>query len=213
MYYSFKKGSKIGGKYGTKLTMNMSYWSLLDATFDQDNSAYTSEFLKFGEKLYRDINFEVKKKWSKDWSSVFFYQNLSINKNLAIEGSYIPDDKQIKSNIIVAEATRKFSKGRSLRLELQHLSTKEDRKNWAGGTLEYVVNRNLSFYVADIYNYGNDIDEEQLHYYNFGGSYTKGATRVALNYGRQRGGLFCVGGVCRIVPENVGLSLNLTTAF
>ncbi|WP_040281357.1 DUF6029 family protein [Psychroserpens damuponensis] len=213
MYYTFKRGSSIGGKYGTKLTMNMSYWSLLDATFDQDNSSYETEMFKFGEKLYKDINFEVKKKWSKDWSSVLFYQNLSINKNLAIEGSYIPDDEHINSNIIVAETTRKFSKGRSIRLELQHLSTKEDRKNWAGGTLEYVVNRNLAFYVADIYNYGNDIDEEQLHYYNFGGSYTKGATRVALNYGRQRGGLFCVGGVCRIVPENVGLSLNLTTAF
>ena len=213
MYYSFKKGSTIGGKYGTKVTANMSYWSLLDATFDQDNSTYDSELFKFGEKLYKDINFEIKKKWSKEWSSVLFYQNLAINKNLAIEGSYIPNDEAITSNIIVAETTRKFSGGRSMRLELQHLSTDEDLKNWAGGTLEYVVNRNLAFYVADIYNYGNDNKDEQYHYYNFGGSYTKGATRVALNYGRQRGGLFCVGGVCRIVPENTGLSLNLTTAF
>ncbi|WP_028872473.1 DUF6029 family protein [Psychroserpens burtonensis] len=213
IYYSFKKGSKIGGKYGTKLTANMSYWSLLDATFDQDNSTYTSELFKFGEKLYKDINFEVKKKWSKDWSSVLFYQNLKINKNLAIEGSYIPDDEAITSNIIVAETTRKFGNGKSIRLEAQHLSANKDLKNWAGATLEYVVNRNVAFYVADIYNYGNDIEEDQNHYYNFGGSYTKGATRVALNYGRQRGGLFCVGGVCRFVPENTGLSLNISTAF
>ncbi|WP_435412383.1 DUF6029 family protein [Psychroserpens mesophilus] len=213
MYYTFKRGSALGGKYGTKLTANMSYWSLLDATFDQANSSYTSEFLKFGEKLYKDINIEIKKKWSKDWSSVFFYQNTAINKNLAIEGSYIPDDEQINSNIFVVETTRKFSKGRSIRLEAQHLSAKEGFKNWAGGTLEYVVNNHLAFYASDIYNYGNDIEEEQIHYYNFGGSYTKGATRVALNYGRQRGGLFCVGGVCRIVPENTGLSLNLSTSF
>jgi hypothetical protein len=213
MYYTFKKGSALGGKYGTKITTNLSYWSLLDATFDQTNSTYTSELFKFGEKLYRDINFEIKKKWSKNWSNVFFYQNTAINKNLAIEGSYIPDDEQINSNVFVVETTRKFSKGRSIRLEAQHLSTKEDKKNWAGATLEYVVNRNLAFYAADIYNYGNDIKEDQIHYYNFGGSYTKGATRVALNYGRQRGGLFCVGGVCRIVPENTGLSLNLSTSF
>jgi hypothetical protein len=213
IYYTFKKGSPIGGKYGTKLTGNMSYWSLLDATFDQDNSSYSSAFLKFGEKLYKDMNVEIKKKWSKKWSSVLFYQNLKINKNLAIEGSYIPNDETLTSNIIVAETTRKFSNGKSLRLELQHLSSNEDKKNWAGGTLEYVVNRNLSFYLADIYNYGNDNKEDQNHYYNFGGSFTKGATRIALNYGRQRGGLFCVGGVCRFVPENTGLSLNISTAF
>mgnify|MGYP004104890595 CR=1 FL=1 len=213
IYYSFKKGSPLGGKYGTKISANMSYWSLLDATFDQENSAYTSEMFKFGEKLYKDINFEIKKKWSKDWSTVLFYQNLKINKNLAVEGSYIPNDEAITSNVIVAEATRKFSNGRSLRIEAQHLSADADLKNWAGLTLEYVVNRNIAFYLADIYNYGNDIEEDQNHYYNFGGSYTKGATRVALNYGRQRGGLFCVGGVCRFVPENTGLSLNLSTAF
>jgi len=213
IYYTFKKGSPIGGKYGTKITGNMAYWSLLDATFDQDNASYTSELFKFGEKLYKDINFEIKKKWSKEWRSVLFYQNLKINKNLAIEGSYIPNDEAITSNIIVAETTRTFSNGKSIRFEAQHLSSQEDMKNWAGATLEYAVNRNLAFYVADIYNYGNDIEEDQNHFYNFGGSYTKGATRVALNFGRQRGGLFCVGGVCRFVPENTGFSLNLSTAF
>ncbi len=212
-YYSFKKGSTIGGKYGTKLTANLSYWSLLDATFDQSNSSYEAELFKFGEKLYRDVNFELKKKWSKNWSSVLFYQNLAINKNLAIEGSYIPNDQQINSNIIAAETTRKLSNGRSIRLEAQHLSTEEDKKNWAGTTLEYVANRNFAFYIADIYNYGNDDDDDKVHFYNLGGSFTKGATRVSLNYGRQRGGLFCVGGVCRIVPENTGLTLNFTTAF
>ncbi len=213
VFYTFKRGSALGGKYGTKITGNMSYWSLLDATFDQDNASYTTEFLKFGEKLYKDINIEIKKKWSKNWSSVLFYQNLKINKNLAIEGSYIPNDEAVTSNIIVAETTRKFSKGKSIRLELQHLSSDEAFKSWAGGTLEFAVNRNLAFYVADIYNYGNDVEEEQVHYYNVGGSFTKGATRIALNYGRQRGGLFCVGGVCRFVPENTGLSLNVSTAF
>lgn len=213
VYYTFKKGSTIGGKYGTKITGNMAYWALLDATFDQDNTSYSSELFKFGEKLYKDINVEIKKKWSKNWSSVLFYQNLKINENLATKGSYIPNDEAVTSNIIVAETTRKFSNGKSVRLELQHLSSDEAFKSWAGGTLEFAVNRNLAFYVADIYNYGNDVEEDQVHYYNVGGSFTKGATRVALNYGRQRGGLFCVGGVCRFVPENTGLSLNLSTAF
>lgn len=67
--------------------------------------------------------------------------------------------------------------------------------------------------VADMYNYGNDIKDDQIHYYNLGGSFTKGATRVGLSYGRQRGGLICVGGICRYVPENTGFTLNLSTSF
>lgn len=61
-----------------------------------------------------------------------------------------------------------------------------------------------------MYNYGND---DQIHYYNFGGSYSKGSTRFSLGYGRQRAGLICVGGVCRFVPQNTGLTMTLTTNF
>ena len=213
LYYNFKKGTSLGGKYGTKFTANFSYWALLDAEINQDESTYDAEFLKFGEKLYKDFNFEVRKKWSKNWSGIFTYINMSMNKNFAIEGSYIPNDDQLKTDIIVTEATHKLGKGKSVRLEGQHLWTKEDKKNWAGATIEYNASRKLSFYVTDMYNYGNDIDKDQIHYYNLGSSFTKGATRIALNYGRQRGGLLCVGGVCRFVPENTGLTLNLTTSF
>ncbi|MBF4986164.1 hypothetical protein FNJ87_18205, partial [Nonlabens mediterrranea] len=74
---------------------------------------------------------------------------------------------------------------------------------------EYAFSPYLSMYVTDLYNY----DETDIHYYSVGGSYTKGRTRVAMNYGRQRGGLVCVGGVCRFVPENTGLTLNISTNF
>ncbi|MGK0307961.1 MAG: hypothetical protein ACI8RP_000918 [Urechidicola sp.] len=113
----------------------------------------------------------------------------------------------------MAEATHKIGKGKSIRVEAQHLWTKDDNKNWAGATIEYNATNALAFYVNDAYNYGNDVKDDQIHYYNVGGSYTKGASRVALNYGRQRGGLLCVGGVCRFVPENTGLTINLTTSF
>ena len=53
----------------------------------------------------------------------------------------------------------------------------------------------------------------QIHYYSVGTSFTKGATRIAASYGRQRGGLMCVGGVCRMVPEAAGITLNITTNF
>jgi hypothetical protein len=88
-----------------------------------------------------------------------------------------------------------------------------DRKNWAAATFEYNFNSKFSMYVYDLYNYGNDTAYYRNHYYNVGGSYRKNATRVSLNYGRQRGGLVCVGGVCRFVPESSGVSLSLNTSF
>ena len=93
---------------------------------------------------------------------------------------------------------------------LQHLWTNEDRKDWAAGVLEYNFNSRLAVYAADSWNYGG---EQEIHYYSLGGSYSKGRTRFGMNYGRQRGGLICVGGVCRFVPENTGFTANLTVSF
>ncbi len=64
-----------------------------------------------------------------------------------------------------------------------------------------------------MYNYGNDDPELRNHYYSIGSSYRYKSSRIALAYGRQRGGLVCVGGVCRNVPESTGFSLSLNTSF
>ena len=85
--------------------------------------------------------------------------------------------------------------------------------NWIGGTLEFSLSSKVNIYINDIFNSGTDKDTEKTHYYNMGGSFTKGTTRIGLNYGRQRAGLVCVGGVCRFVPEATGLTMNLTVLF
>ena len=115
----------------------------------------------------------------------------------------------------VAESTYKFSRGKSIRLELQHLSTNDDARNWMGGTVEYFFNSKFGLYINDSYNYEEStVDQDtKIHFFNAGMSYVKGASRLALNYGRQRGGLLCVGGICRPVSQNTGLTLNFTTAF
>ncbi len=62
-------------------------------------------------------------------------------------------------------------------------------------------------------NYGNDTKSERKLYYYVGAAYRVNSTRVGLSYGRQRGGLVCVGGVCRFVPESTGLGLTVSTSF
>ncbi len=208
LYYSLKKGTALGGKYGTKLAMNFSYWAGLDAEYNIENRWYKAKFIGNGTQLFRDINLEIKKKWSKNWSSVFTYQNVIVDKGI-VEGGPL-GESDINANIGVIETTRRFEEGKALRVVAQHLWSEDDRKNWAAAVIEYNFSTSLAIYAADNWNYGG---LDKIHYYSVGGSYSKGNTRLAINYGRQRGGLICIGGVCRFVPENTGLSANLTVAF
>ncbi len=208
-FYTIEKETALGGKYGTKLDFNFSYWAGIDAVYDVENNGYKSKFVgKDGDRYFREITTEIRKRWTENLSGIYTYSNVIIDKGIT-DGSPLGFE-DILANIAVIENTYKLSDGKALRLELQHLWTDDDRKNWAGALIEYNFSPNLGIYVADSWNYGGD---DEIHYYNFGGSYTKGRARVALNYGRQRGGLICVGGVCRFVPENTGLTLNLAVNF
>jgi hypothetical protein len=219
-FYNFKKGSLIGGKYGTKVNLNMSYWAKLETEYNDpdpadyitsDNLTYNSEFLNFKNKLYSDLNLEIRKKWNRKLSSIFTYINLFYDKSYLETGIF---DK-VRAWIGVIDNTYKFGSGKSFRLELQHLSTNDDARNWMGGTAEFFFNSKFGIYINDSYNYeeSNVPADTKVHFYNTGFSYAKGASRLSINYGRQRGGLLCVGGICRQVSPNTGLTLNVTTSF
>lgn len=208
IFYDIKKGTSLGGKNGMKLALNLSYWANLSGDYDFNNFDYDTDFFGFGQKYYSDISLEVRKKWNRKWYSVFYYVNQYYNKKFVEE-----TNGKVETNIGIIETIYRFGNSKSLRFVAQHLWAEEDLKSWAGAVLEYNFNSRFSIYTNDIYNYGNDDEDSRIHYFNFGGSYTKGATRIALNYGRQRGGLLCVGGVCRFVAESTGLSASISMAF
>ena len=221
LFYNFKKGSFLGGKYGMKFNLNMSYWASLETQYTDpdpndyitsDSLTYETEFLNFKNKLYSDLNLEIRKKWNRKLSSIFTYINFFYDKSYLESKA---NGKKVRAWIGVVDNTYKFSKGKSIRLELQHLSTNDDARNWMGGTAEYFFNSKFGIYVNDSYNYErSSIDQDtKIHFFNTGVSYTKGASRLAVNYGRQRGGLLCVGGICRPVSPNTGVTLNFITNF
>lgn len=209
IFYNFKKESLLGGKYGTKLAINASYWNGLNAKFNDTKEDYTTNFFDFGKKFYHDLNFEVTKKWSDKFSSIITYMHQYYDKGIVEGGNH----SHIIANVVVGDFLYRINSNNSIRFELQHLQTKRDNKNWAAALVEYNLNHQWNFYVGDQYNYGNDNKDERFHYYMVGGSYAKESTRIQLNYGRQRGGLICVGGVCRYVPENTGFTLSLMKTF
>ncbi len=211
VFYNIKKGTALGGKYGTKIAFNASYWAGLKGDYDFGNLSYDVDYFGFGDKYFSDVSLEIRKKWNKKVNSIFYYVNQYYNQR-TIEDNF--SGEQIKTNIVVGETIYKFGKiGQSVRLELQKMWSNSENHDWVGGTIEYNASPRLSFYVNDIYNSGDDSSTSENHYYNIGGSFNKGTTRFSLNYGRQRAGLVCVGGVCRFVPEATGLSASLLMSF
>ncbi|MFM9988796.1 DUF6029 family protein [Flavobacterium sp.] len=209
VFYNFKKESALGGKNGTKVSFNASNWYGLSGLYSfADPRDYKTDFLGFGEKYFSDYNIEIDKKISDKWHTILTYINQYYNKKFIEETSGL-----VKTNIVSAEVTYAFMEVKSIRLLGEHMWADSDKKNWVAGTLEFNANKKWSFYCSDLYNYGNDHVEKRKHYYNIGSAFRQNSTRVALNYGRQRGGLLCVGGVCRFVPESTGLSLSISTAF
>ena len=209
VFYDIKKETTLGGKNGMKVALNFSNWNALGGKFFIFNPQdYEVDFFGFGKQYYSDYNLEVTKKCNNKLQLVFSYINQYYNRKLIEDAS-----GEVKTSIIGAEATYKLSPKRSIRVVTEHLWADYDKKNWAGLTTEFNLNSKASFYVSDLYNYGNDLNYYQNHYYNIGGAYRQKSTRIALNFGRQRGGLVCVGGVCRNVPTSSGLSLNLNTSF
>jgi hypothetical protein len=209
LFYDIKKGTLLGGKYGTKIALNFSNYNSLSGTYYFYNPKnYTTDFFGFGQRMFSDLNFEITKKWTNKWFTQVSYIKQYYNRK------YIEDAAGVvNTHIVAGEAIYKFDKGQSLRFMGEHMWADYDRKNWASATLEFNFNSKFSMYVYDLYNYGNDLDYYRNPYYNVGGSFRKNASRISLNYGRQRGGLVCVGGVCRIVPESSGLTLTFNTSF
>lgn len=223
--YTIKRGSKLGGKYGTSINANFSTaYKPLQHTNNIDPSdstgvAYEGRvFDQSDSLLWRDINVNIYRKFSKKFNLRLSYFNISLNNDVAkVTGNA---SGIIRSNIGVIEAGYKINKKNSLRLEIQGLFLDKDKYgdindkgNWATVLLEYNVSPHWFFSIMDQYNYGNPDDALKLHYAYGSFGYIRGATRITLGYGRQREGLFCVGGVCRYVPASNGLTMSFTHSF
>lgn len=206
-FYSIPSGTALGGKYGTNISVNLASWYNLPGSYTFSPPNYDVDFFGIGNKFFSDYSIEITKKINDDWhvGAIYIDQYSDLR--------FLDGRDPVNADILVADATYNFTSTKSIRLEVEKMWATADRKDWIGSTLEFNPNENFSVYVWDIYNYGSDKPEEQVHYLNVGGSFRKGRYRVALNYGRQRGGLVCVGGVCRFVPESSGFTLNFNTSF
>ena len=192
-FYNFRRGTAIGGKRGMKVHANFS----TDETLAQEGTAQA------GNLLFRDFSFDIEKQWTKQFKMVLMYSMQEYNP------TYGNFKTTWLSNIVVADLLYKWTPTFSTRLELQYLTTKEDKKDWMAALLEVNFAPHWSIWGSDMYNHGST----KMHYYNVGVSYTKGRTRLAAGYGRYKDGFICSGGVCRQIPQYTGANFSITTSF
>ena len=216
--YQIPKKTKIGGKYGTDITFNYSrFHNIAQDTVSEvfDNGVvtgtlgYKSPFFKFGKNLlYQDIGIEISRRLHKNWKLIVAYNYIEYNLYL-LQGH----EDMFYGHNVATELTYKINTKHALRLEAQHLYSKEDFGSWVYGMLEYSINPHWFISLGDQWNYGNEDKDKRIHYFNLTGAFVTGTTRIALSFGKTREGILCVGGVCRAVPASFGVGLSVTTSF
>jgi hypothetical protein len=206
---NFSKGTKIGGKYGTNVSLNFSRVNSLKSTPTTDGTGYESDYFAIGDEVYfQDINVKIHKKINSKWKTDISYLNIIYNKDVVqgISGYGI-----VYAHVAIADVTYKFKPRHALRVELQGLFTEQDHGDWAMGLMEYTFAPKWFLNISDQYNYGNSGDK--YHYYYFAAGYKKGANRIQIGYGRQRDGIICVGGICDYRPASNGFNISITSSF
>ena len=216
IYYKIKRGTALGGKYGTDIKLNASVATALNekpvdgaALHEPGTKGYKAGLFAVSDSIYFvDANIEIAHKFNKHFKATLMYMYQQYNKEV-VEGH----GDFIKAHIVVGDFTYMFLKKHALRLEVQYMNTKQDDGDWLMGTLEYTFAPQWFLSVSDLWNVGNTDPAKRLHYYYVSAAYVHDALRIALSYGRIRQGIMCAGGVCRELPASNGLMLTITSTF
>ena len=205
--YTLKKGTTLGGRYGTALRLRFSHVHGIDQNVHggKGTDGYGSAFWAWGDATYyQDLNLQVDKKWNPSLQTTLMYANQRYNKTV-VEG----EGGMIKANIFVADVNWKLAPRTTLRTEAQYLQSKDDDGDWLFGLAELSLARHWMFTVSDLYNAGST----HTHYYQALVTLNSGAHRLQLGYGRTRDGYNCSGGVCRYIPATKGATLSYNYNF
>ena len=213
--YKIPKKTTLGGRYGTSVAINFATAYVPERNFIDDmettrNSYTTSFFTRSDSILLQDFNVEIKRKINKKLKLSLNYFNFIFNDDAVKVANYY---KIINAQIAVMDLTYKINRHHSLRFETQAMWTDEDKGDWLFGQIEYTFSPHWYIAVLDQYNSGNDDLKKRVHYGLISAGYINGSHRFSFQYGKQRAGVFCVGGVCRAVPASNGLTFSFTSSF
>ena len=195
--YTWKRKTKMGGRYGTTLKIGASHIRGL-----QEEGSWQTVYGKEGE-YYTDVNIELNKRLTQRWwlNAMLMYQ--TYNQRI-VEG----EGDIIRSGIAVLDTKIAVTDNITMRGEAQYLYTRQHQGQWIFLLYELSLWNRLTLSGQWMYNIGGTADATHEHYYTATATYTQGAHRLMVGYTKTREGYNCSGGVCRYVPRQEGVSMS-----
>ena len=175
--------------------------------------------------LYRELYTEVVYKYERKWQMTGGVQVQRYNQEIY---EVKPEVPIVETFVPYMDFLYKISRKKSIRTELQYMSTGEDSKgvkhdygDWLFAQVELALAPHWSFTVSDMYNAvpgknsPTDANGESLalHYPRVDVFYVNKSNRYSLSYIKQVEGIVCTGGICRLEPAFSGVRLTVSSTF
>ncbi len=162
------------------------------------------------ELLFREVYFDWLHTFNDHFKLLGGVQTVFFNQAV-LQGE--PEALNVKTFTPFAELNYDISDHKSLRVEAQYLSTKQDSGSFVNIMADFNISPHWSFSAGDMVNIIPRSGNEKIHYYTLFAAYSEEATRVALAYVKQLAGFNCNGGICRYEPAFNGVKLTISTTF
>ena len=166
--------------------------------------------------IYTEIYTQVSVKKPLKWILIGGIQYQIYNQELYEGKPGVPNVQAITPYL---DYLIKFDQKKSLRTELQYMSTDQDFGSWIYLLEEYSISPHWIFEASDMWNISPKKNTDgtgkikDLHFPTLGVVYSSGPTRYALRYVKQVEGIVCSGGICRLEPAFSGFKFNLSANF
>lgn len=214
----------------TTISLNYSSAHGLD-TVETGFYRYAAEFMWSDnprDLYFRDVNLEITRKWGRSFKTTLSLIHLEYNQDVVERLAAARELKYgiITANFMVLELWWAVKRGQALRTEFQYMTTSyEDgtrrtlqNGDWVMALAEYSVSPSWFFTVFSELNFNrrnetNTADVDAVVYPNFNVAYVHHALRLQGGFARVRGGILCVGGICRPVPASNGFTMGMTYTF
>jgi len=227
--FTIPKGTFLGSDE-TTISLNYSVAHGLD-TVETGFYRYAADFMWSSnprDMYFRDFNLEITRKFGRSFKATFSWINTEYNQDV-VERLAAPGELKygiINANFMVLELWWAVKRGQALRTELQYMTTAyEDgtrrtlqNGDWVMALAEYSISPSWFFTIFSELNFNrrnetNTADADAVVYPNFTVAYVHHALRLQGGFARVRGGILCVGGICRPVPASNGVNFGITYTF
>ncbi len=192
------------GEQAVKLDFKLNPAKNLSLDFNFSNISDLDNQLLYRE-FYSEFQYKKKRQWILTGGIQFQQYNQEIFETK-------PDVPLVNTVIPFADFLYKLDRKKSLRFELQYMSTRQDFGSWIFGLAEYSVAPHWTFTISDMYN-SSPKKTDKIHYPRLDVFYTIKSNRFSLSYVKQVEGVVCSGGICRLEPAFSGLRMSVNSTF